>query len=199
MTGMKIYAAPNAVLPRLWRDALETPIYRVQGSLVVVAATKKEAATLLGKARYAVKDLRVNTSTHTQKMIDAGVIDTDRPGVYCYYGTTRDKPIVEITDHGLPIVVAHFRYSEGVGIIVEPVRVDEPAPAGQDDGGLRFTDVELDLLVSALDKKIWSLDHVGTADSNPRKAAFKTLRARIAAELKAHGAALPPQAWEVRQ
>lgn len=45
-----------------------------------------------------------------------------------------------------------------------------------------FTDAELLLILRALDKKIWAMDHVGMADNDPRKTPFLELRARIVAE-----------------
>lgn len=44
---------------------------------------------------------------------------------------------------------------------------------------LEFTDEEIVLLVNALNKKIWSLTHVGMADTNPRKAALLALREKV--------------------
>jgi hypothetical protein len=45
-----------------------------------------------------------------------------------------------------------------------------------------LSDEELDLLQIALDKKIWSLDHVGLSSTHPTKIAFKALRTRVVAE-----------------
>lgn len=53
----------------------------------------------------------------------------------------------------------------------------------EDWGDEPYTVEELLLLIEAIDKKIWSLDHVGMADSHPRKLAFKILRTRTISKL----------------
>lgn len=50
---------------------------------------------------------------------------------------------------------------------------------------MNFTPEELALIVEGLDKKLWSLDHVGMSDSHPRKVAFRQLRSKIVDSLKA--------------
>lgn len=52
-----------------------------------------------------------------------------------------------------------------------------------DFGSEEYTVEELLLIIEGLDKKIWSLDHVGMANSHPRKLAFKMVRTRTIAKI----------------
>ena len=52
-----------------------------------------------------------------------------------------------------------------------------------DWGSEDYTIEELLLIVEGLDKKIWSLDHVGMSDSHPRKLAFKLVRTRTISKI----------------
>jgi len=52
-----------------------------------------------------------------------------------------------------------------------------------DFGSEDYTIEELLLIVESIDKKIWCLDHVGMADSHPRKLAFKLVRTRTIAKI----------------
>jgi len=45
-----------------------------------------------------------------------------------------------------------------------------------------FSTEELNMLLVALDKKLWSMTHIGLSDSDPRKAVYRTLRTRIEKE-----------------
>lgn len=55
--------------------------------------------------------------------------------------------------------------------------------ATEDWGDEPYTVEELLLLIEAIDKKIWCLDHVGMRADHPRKLAFKLLRTRTITKL----------------
>lgn len=53
----------------------------------------------------------------------------------------------------------------------------------QDGKIMEFTTEELAMLLNAMEKKVWTLNHFGMADDNPIKINYKTLRTRVKDEL----------------
>jgi hypothetical protein len=47
---------------------------------------------------------------------------------------------------------------------------------------LELSDEELELIIIGLDRKVWSLDHVGLSDKHPRKIQYKNIRDKIKRE-----------------
>lgn len=131
MPAPKVYAT-FTILPREWLSAVGSERHQCQGSLVIVANVKRDCDALLtdrGVGQYAADDmvrgLRVaNQSNTVQNLIDAGVLDPAKAGVYVYYQAVKDYPIGRLNFDGSIEVVGHWRYDSGFGgrgLYVEPV------------------------------------------------------------------------------
>lgn len=124
----KVFYNGLAFLPTVWCKAIlgEDWDRRANASLLVVANVKKDVAALLtdrglsqSQADNLAEDLRLQRQpfgpTDINMLVDAGVIDPGRAGVYLWYRAQKDRPVVRVEPDGTITTVAHFRYDSRRG------------------------------------------------------------------------------------
>jgi len=85
----------------------------------------------------------------------------------------------------VPSEIKKFHVNEAtIRRIAAEYLLELPASAFE-EWTVRLSRRELALLIRALDKKIWSLDHVGMSDQAPVKLQFRELREKIRGEFHA--------------
>ena len=142
---MKAFPGSGIFVPRPWLDAMGAPQHRQQAYVLVIAPNKTEATALLEDrtsgflAHRIVDGLRLRRpplSTPDELLVAAGVVDLDKPGVYAYWDSVKDRAVIRVEADGSCTVAGHFRYDRTTGVMsVEasvPVAGDNPA-AGRTD------------------------------------------------------------------
>ena len=140
---MKAFVGSGIFVPREWLNAMGAPQHRQLSYLLVIAPSKAEATALLEdrtdhSAKRMVDGLRLRRpplSTPDELLVGAGVVDLDKPGVYAYWESVKDRAVIRVEMDGSCTVVGHFRYDRSKGVMsVEavPVPGDKPA-AGRKD------------------------------------------------------------------
>lgn len=133
---MKIFVSDGLVLvPATWRQALGLARHHQQAHLLVVAPDKAMVRTMFaaragsGAAYHlalAVKQRKPPLSTPCQRLLEAGIIHPDLPGVFTYYEAVNGSPVVLVQPDGTFPVVGCFRHEGRPGDSLQAV----PPPRG---------------------------------------------------------------------
>lgn len=111
---MKAYHNDStSIVPRAWLEATGAAVHHAQGEVVVVARTKADALRLVADRGWYNPTSRlfhVDESTPTKKLIDAGVIDMTREGVYAARNHVHDHTVVSVDAADQFTPVARWEY-----------------------------------------------------------------------------------------
>lgn len=131
MPTLKIFAASSTMVPLEWKEAAGFERHHQQGTVVVVAHVKRDAAVLLNErmiGRWGADSLAASlrylrppiTWRDIELLLNAGVIDPAAPGIYVWHDGVNNDPIVRVDPDGTPVIIGHFRFGGG-GLYVEPI------------------------------------------------------------------------------
>jgi hypothetical protein len=124
---VRAYPTDRAVLvPSDWADAAGCTSRDRHAYLLVVAAGKAAVGILLdsrlrgssGRLAELCHPRRPGLDDVCQKLVNAGVVRLDRPGVYLWRNAAADFPVVQVNHGGTLETIAYFRYTRA-GLTVE--------------------------------------------------------------------------------
>jgi hypothetical protein len=121
---MKVFTGHALMVPKEWKDVINTETHHAQADVIIVAASKKAAVEMLVAAGNSQRTSEVLLSecrmrpagrydNATRDLLAAGVLDLDTPAAVVYRRSSMGQPIVRVDTDTLP-VVARFAYRSGL-------------------------------------------------------------------------------------
>lgn len=137
MGNLKVFVAYSTMIPRNWKDRVNTETGHHQGEVVIVAASKNAAAAMLtqagfseGESKSMARALQLGIGTTVMlQLMESGVLDLKTPMILVYRRPVANHLIIRADLPDLPYVGRFVwrNHSESaltakpMGLYVEPV------------------------------------------------------------------------------
>lgn len=121
---LKTFPSDNVIMiPARWQQALGMAAHLNQAHVLAVARDKAEAGRMIDAnlntayGYHVTRLLKLRSGTLNngeEALIAAGIVSRELAGVFVYYGSRRDSPVIQALPGGACPVVGYFRFKDGI-------------------------------------------------------------------------------------